>query len=130
MSHQVIVPESVSSLLGSEAPEGPLVAPPQRGDDDSLSAESVDSLHGEDSLCQSVSERLTFVLTFLTMTMKINGCYVFCVCVCPARNPLTVQPVPIPSSPHRHLQRRQLESPSHTTNAHGRRLAIGSDGVA
>lgn len=50
-----MVPESVSSLLGSEASEGPLVVPPQRGDDDSLSAESMDSVHGEESLCPSVS---------------------------------------------------------------------------
>lgn len=74
------MPESVSSLLGSEVSEGPLVAPPQRGDDDSLSAESMDSVHGEESLCQSVSARLTYVLTFLTI--KINGCFVLCVCVC------------------------------------------------
>lgn len=40
-----MVPESVSSLLGAEASEGLA----QRGDDDSLSAESLDSVsHGKE----------------------------------------------------------------------------------
>lgn len=49
--------------------------------------------------------------------------------VCPVRHRLTVQPVSIAPTPHWHLQPCQLESPSHTANANGRRAAIGSDGV-
>lgn len=49
--------------------------------------------------------------------------------VCPVRHQLTVQPVSIPPSPHRHLQPCQLESPSHTANANGWGAAISTDGV-
>ncbi|KAK5872242.1 hypothetical protein PBY51_012961 [Eleginops maclovinus] len=53
--HEVIVPESVSSLLGAESSEGLT----QRADDDSLSAESLDSVsHDIGSQCnQSPSPR-------------------------------------------------------------------------
>lgn len=121
---QVIVAESVSSLLGVEGSEGLT----QRADDDSLSAESLDSVsHGKEKMCFSVF--------FSCLTSCF---YEGLVClkaaftpksVCPVRHRLTVQPVPVPPSPHRHLQPRQLESPSHTANANGRGAAIGSDGV-
>lgn len=62
-----MVPESVSSLLGAEASEGPPHS--QRGgggDDDSLSAESVDSVHGKERPAVAVCRRSSIVsLTFL-----------------------------------------------------------------
>lgn len=59
----------------------------------------------------------------------------FCPCASSATQPvsvrrqLPVQPVSTPPLPHGHLQPCQLESPSHTANANGRRAAVGAHGV-
>ena len=88
------MPESVSSFLGVEGPEGLN----QRADDDSLSAESLDSVsHGKErnvfSLHWSVDHRVSIRPWCLTTAFTPKS-------VCPVRHRLTVQPVSVAPTPH------------------------------